>query len=143
VNWQYIIIHHSAEIDTPYLDYKSYYTFHTNVLKWCDIGYHVVNEEVTDNIINIFGRPLTQIGAHCRTMNEKAIGICFAGNFNEMAGPSDARLTDCVRRVILPLMAIYKIPLKNIRPHRDFARTDCPGKLFRFDALLKEIKNGI
>lgn len=143
INWQYIIIHHSAEIDTPALDYDNYLTFHQNILKWRDIGYHIVNEEVEKKVINIMGRPLTEIGAHCRMMNDKAIGICFAGNFNLVNGPSDQRIKDCVRRVIIPLMKIYSIPIKNILPHRDFARTDCPGKIFRWEVLIREIKNGI
>jgi len=143
MNPLYIIIHHSADPDDQGLDFDNYLNFHTQIRKWKDLGYHAVNEQVEGHSINIFGRPFTMVGAHCRGMNAKSLGFCFAGNFNLGPGPSDARIIDAVRRVIVPWMIICKIPIQKIKPHREHGKTDCPGKRFRWDKLIGEIKNAL
>lgn len=142
-NWSHLIIHHSADKDDLGLDFDNYLDYHVRVRMWQDLGYHGVNEEVEGHSINIYGRPFTRIGAHCRGMNSKSLGFCFAGNFNLEAGPKDARIIDAVRRVIVPWIMYWDIPVEKISPHRKYAKTDCPGKLFRWDKLIKEINIGI
>lgn len=141
----YMIIHHSAAQDDNGLDYDNYLDFHVKVRLWLDIGYNAVNEEIEGRSVNIFGRPLTIPGAHCPAlrMNYLSYGFCFAGNFNKIPGPSDQRILDAVRRVIVPVMLQYNIPIDHVRPHRYYMKTDCPGKMFRWDKLIGEIKGAI
>jgi len=141
-NWEYIIIHHTASTDDNNLQFDNERDFHELIRGWQDIGYHFVNEAVEDNAINVVARPLTMMGAHCKGMNEKAIGFAFIGNFDKERGPSDRRIIEAVRRVIIPLLKYFDIPIENIKAHRDFNATDCPGKLFRWAKLIGEIRNG-
>jgi N-acetylmuramoyl-L-alanine amidase len=136
----HVIIHHSADKDDYGLDFDNYLDFHTRVRIWRDIGYNYVNEEVEGHVINIVGRSLLIPGAHCPGMNAKSIGFCFAGNFSREAGPSDKRIHDAVRRVIVPCMVYHNIPIEHVMPHRAYAKTECPGNFFRWSALIKEIK---
>lgn len=144
INWEYIIIHHSAGTDDNGLQFDNERDFHTLIKEWRDIGYHFINEMVEDNSINIVARPLTMKGAHCKgIMNVKAMGFCFLGNFEEKRGPSDRRIIEAVRRVIVPFMHINEIPIENVAPHRKYSKTACPGKYFRWDKLIAEIENGL
>lgn len=141
--WSHLLIHHSADPDDYGLDFDNYLDFHTRVKIWEDLGYHGVNEDVEGHSINIFGRPLTMQGAHCRGMNTKALGFCFAGNFSLGPGPSDRRIIDATRRVIIPWMIYFNILIEKVEPHRKRGKTECPGTFFRWDKLIEEIKNGL
>jgi hypothetical protein len=45
--------------------------------------------------------------------------------------------------VIIPLMVYHKIPLENVIKHSDRSATACPGRYFRWDKLIAEIRNGL
>jgi len=143
IHWQGIIIHHSADPDGNGLDFDNEYEFHTRVRHWPDIGYHALNEINEGYIINVIGRPMDNFGIHCRGKNHSHLGFCFVGNFDLVPGPSDARILSAVCRVLVPWVKIYNIPLENIQPHREYCDTSCPGRLFRWDKLIAEIKNGL
>lgn len=141
-NWEYVIVHHSAGGDDNGLQFDDERDFHILIKEWKDIGYHFVNELIEDDIINVVARPLTMRGAHCGGMNSKAMGFCFLGNFEEKRGPSDRRILEATRRVIVPFMHIFQIPIENVGPHSRYNNTACPGKYFRWDKLIAEIANG-
>ena len=143
--WQGILVHHSADADDYGLDFDNELDYHTRIKLWKDLGYHALNEEVEGHVVNIFGRPMTQEGAHCpvQGMNFKMLGFCFVGNFSKTPGPSDRRIIDAVRRVIIPWMIYYDLPVERVLPHRRYMKTECPGKLFRWDKLIGEIKNAV
>jgi len=141
--WQGILLHHTADPDDYGLDFDNELDFHTRIKLWKDLGYNFINEEVEGHSINIVGRPLTMPGAHCLKLNAKYIGFAFEGNFSKISGPSDRRILDAVRRVIIPLMIYYDLPVEKIEPHRKYYKTECPGKFFRWDKLIGEIKAGV
>ena len=91
----------------------------------------------------IVGRPLTRSGAHCpqEGMNQRGIGICFIGNYDAIEPPVDL-LENTAKRIIIPLMAIFKIPRSNIIGHRDVkgVKKSCPGKKFDLDTLRSIVK---
>lgn len=73
------------------------------------------------------GRPLSEIGAHCKGHNAHSIGICYAGGLDEEGRPADTR-TAAQRRALKDLVASLKIqfPGATIHGHREFAAKACP-----------------
>ncbi len=117
--WEYIIIHHSATDEGSSLYFDKYH----QGKGWKGIGYHFVISNGTRD---------KQDGSHCRAgnMNERAIGICLAGNFNGKYVSS--KQLDALAYLVNILRRYYKIPLKRIMGHNRVsgARTECPGKNF-------------
>lgn len=85
----HIIVHHSAA-NTRSADFpavvRSYWDFHVNARGWDDIGY---NWLIDANGVIYEGRGEERLGAHFSCMNEKTVGICLIGNFeNERPTPA-------------------------------------------------------
>jgi len=135
IKWTHILIHHSATKDGRTLSFDDIRRIHVKERGWADIGYHFVCERVEDDWIVIAGRPLDRIGAHCANahMNHKAIGFCFVGNYSEIEPPIEM-LVKAVPH-IKALMEIFGIPVENVKGHRDFKDTECPGKKFDLNLL--------
>ncbi len=79
-------------------------------------------------------------GAHCKTpnnwANEKAVGICLVGNFNQTV-PTRRQMQSLVKLVRF-LQNRYRIPKSRVYGHKTTpgARvTDCPGKRFPMGRL--------
>ena len=76
------------------------------------------------------GRPMHIQGAHCTGWNNRSIGICFEGNFNneQMSREQQQAGIDLIRWI----RGQYKQTLRILR-HRDAnpGTTDCPGENFR------------
>lgn len=141
--WTHIIIHHSAtdEGDSLFFD-KAH--LHKG---WDGVGYHFVIDNGTkgreDGQIEVSPRWLKQIpGAHCKAdeMNERAIGICLVGNFNNDV-PSTRQLGALVD-LVKKLKEYYGIPASRIKGHGHVrgAKTDCPGKRFPWKAFISELQ---
>ncbi|RLE63886.1 MAG: hypothetical protein DRJ47_08875 [Thermoprotei archaeon] len=121
-----ITIHHTATSN----DYKDSFevvrniqVFHQDSRGWCDIGYHYL----IDREGRIFeGRPVWAVGAHVKNHNTGNIGISIIGNFEERE-PNEKELNSLVNLVAW-LVYQYNIPLGNIKGHRDYSNTLCPGK---------------
>lgn len=127
---EYIIIHHSA---TTRGDAKTFRETHKS-WGWRDIGYHYVIGNGTyssDGEIEA-GRMETETGAHCAAngMNNKSIGICLVGNF-EQEIPTSAQIKS-LEKLVHGIMTRYKIPVEKILGHKEVqnAKTLCPGKNF-------------
>jgi N-acetyl-anhydromuramyl-L-alanine amidase AmpD len=86
------------------------------------------------------GRSLSLPGAHCPGRNQIDLGICLIGDFTKAPPPDEQlRVTAelcadlCERWGILPM---------DIRPHRAFRKTECPGRAFdnfRFKAFQDQV----
>jgi hypothetical protein len=135
----YIVVHHTAEIDTPTLQWNETRLFHMHEKNYLDIGYHAGTELVEDTYENLIGRAWTEHGAHTIGHNHDALGFVYCGNFS-LKAPDDRMLLTGMK-VILAWMEMFQIPLENVLPHSHFNATECPGKLFgfgHFKTLLNE-----
>ena len=139
-DWKHIVIHHTAtgsgsveSINAAHLKNKD-----KNGNPWLGIGYHFVignGQGMPDGAIEPTFRWRTQIqGAHAgstnKDYNERGIGICLVGNF-ENTPPTPAQRKS-VKLLVATLKAEYKIPPSGVVGHKDIraSSTECPGKLF-------------
>lgn len=88
------------------------------------IGYHYVIR--LDGTVEA-GRPLEEVGAHCKGRNAHSIGICYIGGLDGQGHPADTR-TDAqiraMRELVLRLRSFY--PVGEVIGHRDTS-PDCNG----------------
>lgn len=140
--WKYIVIHHSAT-DTG--DSLLFDQAHLN-RGWDGVGYHFVIDNGTqgraDGQIEVSPRWLKQLpGAHCKAdaMNERAIGICLVGNFND--GRPSARQMEALAEIVKNLRSYYRIPASHVVGHGQVrgASTDCPGKQFPWERFWRQL----
>ena len=90
------------------------------------IGYHFVI--YLDGSIHD-GRPLQEVGAHCKGHNAQSIGICYIG------GCAPNGITPKDTRTVAQSHALYnllkelkaKFPDATIHGHREFANKACPS----------------
>lgn len=130
---RYIVIHHSATADGKTLSIDDFRRFHMEPPPvgngWNDIGYHAVIEQVESGWEVLVGRPWTVAGAHAPGYNDKSLGVCLAGNFEE-SGPPRGQL-QVAAAFVRWVCALYSIPTTHIIGHRDAtAGRTCPGKYF-------------
>lgn len=83
-----IIIHCSATIEGRDIKADTIRRWHMRDNKWTDIGYHYIID--IDGTIEQ-GRPLEQIGAHCKGYNENSVAICYVGGLDTSRKPKDTR----------------------------------------------------
>lgn len=121
-----IIIHHTA-IDGGDAQYSRVNEYHqtkgfprSSLGSFC--GYHYLIER-TGNIIK--ARHENEEGAHTKGQNFSSIGIGLAGNFNEKYPTieQEAALLDLLEEVTQR----WSIAATEIKYHRHFSDTDCPG----------------
>ncbi|HEY8909018.1 MAG TPA: peptidoglycan recognition family protein [Desulfosporosinus sp.] len=148
MEWQKIVIHHTAspiEVrrsgkNVP-VDAAMIREWH-KTKGWSDIGYHFI---IMPDGRCEEGRPLYRPGAHCSVGNRNFIGIglCLVGNFSETEVP-DAQLVGAVNKVV-QLMEAFKLGIKGVELHRDVpgAATECPGRHFPADVLLKKLEESL
>ena len=89
---------------------------------WADIGYHFA----IDPAGRVWAaRPLDRQGAHVRDQNEHNMGILVLGNF-EVQSPTPAA-TAALDALLVEAALVNRVPLGNIRTHREWNPTACPG----------------
>jgi len=160
--WTHIMIHHGATEDGRAFDWQATRRYQmswridgVSVTKadydrrlaikdgkrfeppWRDIGYHFGNEKVNDRYEIIVGRNLDEEGAHCVGMNDRAIGFCFAGNFD--LAPPPGEQWEIGIRFVRSLLKLLDIPIGSVVGHRDYAQKTCPGKLFDMDLFRRDL----
>lgn len=120
-----IILHHSAfdASDDTYNDVRKIYRYHRSI-GYKDIGYHYIIGK--DGIV-INGRPLSQVGAHCKGHNSRSIGICLIGNFDNYY-PSRRQVISLFNLVSDLRLKFNKNGDLLIYPHNFYGNTACPGK---------------
>jgi N-acetylmuramoyl-L-alanine amidase len=83
-------------------------------------GYHFIVRR--DGNVEI-GRPVTEIGAHCKGHNSDSIGICWIGRKAPSPKQSESFL-----KLIRRLMDQYKIPVDKVFGHKEFEpNKTCPN----------------
>ena len=125
----YIILHHAASVSCSPDDI---HRIHVNN-GWTGIGYHYFIRK--DGSIYT-GRPIDVVGAHTSDYNSQAIGVCFEGNYE-----TDNIMPDAQKKSGQELISHLKSIYHNVqvKKHKDFNATACPGKYFPFE----EIKKGV
>lgn len=126
-----IVIHHA---DASECDAKTIHQWHQD-RGWSGMGYHYLVRK--KNGVVETGRPINTIGAHCTGQNADSIGICFEGDFDKENMTNEQLATG--RELIAYLRGIYGQNIRIVR-HKDLMATDCPGKNFPFDELIKKEK---
>ena len=118
-----IIIHCSATREGQHFTAADIDRWHRAINYDC-IGYHFVI--LLDGTIER-GRPLEQIGAHCKHHNKQSIGICYIGGLDANGDPKDTRTPaqrEQLRRLVQQLMEQF--PAATLHGHHDFAAKACP-----------------
>lgn len=139
MNWKYFMIHHSLTEDSNTVSWSAIRKYH-KAQGWADIGYHFGVEWAGLEFEALVGRSLDMPGAHCKEggMNTNAIGICIVGDFDQHP-PSPLAIDVLIRRLLIPLGRIYKIPIdeEHIKFHREYATyKTCPGSQFQKSHIL-------
>lgn len=127
---EYIILHHAAASEASV---TSIHNWHLQ-RGWMGIGYHFYVRK--DGSI-YRGRDEDTIGAHTDGYNSRSIGVCAEGNFEVEIMP------DVQKQAIIELLRELKrkYPNAQIKRHKDFAATACPGKNYPFEEILKEVES--
>lgn len=138
MNPRYIIIHHSASPqNTAWESVNSWHKgrgFPISSLGFY-IGYHwLIGIDYVKQ-----ARATDEIGAHAYGWNDKSIGICLTGNYEEDLKPTQYQ-EEKLYKIIRDMMREYNIPESNILLHRDTKATACPGKHITKEYILELIK---
>lgn len=128
--WNWITVHHSVfsadgnDLEASLETVRRIQREHRNGRGYADIGYHFLIDRA-GRVIE--GRSLAWQGAHAGGQNNVGnVGICLLGNF-ETEHPTPAALRS-LERLIVELQRELHIPRRNVRPHRAWKETDCPGQ---------------
>jgi len=141
-----IIIHHSLTKDSETVSWGAIRKYHVETLGFSDIGYHAGCENVGYGYSNhhyevLYGRSWYLTGAHTIGQNDKSLGFCFVGNYDEEEPPRDMLVSGA--KLIYLWMTLYNIPIEEIYGHSHFADyKSCPGTKFDIE-VLKSIIEGI
>lgn len=137
-DWKHIVIHHTASEKGSVETIHAYHLTKKdkNGNPWKGIGYHFLignGSGMNDGEIEPTFRWKQQMtGAHAGNdeYNQRGIGICLVGNFEDHR-PSSAQLA-AVKRLVGVLKREYAIKSSQVIGHRDVKDKDtaCPGKLF-------------
>ncbi len=134
-----IVLHHSATRDSETFSWAAIRRYHTQTLRWRDIGYHYGIEDVAGEPEIMVGRMMNESGAHCRGagMNRRSLGVCFVGNFD--ATPPPRAIWNAGVRLVISLMDVFDIGPRRVHGHCDLSSKTCPGKLFDLKRFRAEI----
>lgn len=159
VNHEYVVVHHAAGYYAKNLNegkkqVRAIQRLHQVDNRWVDIGYHFLID-AKGNIYQgraYVGRSAKgeslklALGAHVCKLNSRKIGVCFLGCYHPPKGDSckdhlsKASLNASIK-LIAYLCNAYNIRPNNIRGHREFCVTACPGNVLHSN--LTYIRKGI
>jgi len=165
--WEYIVIHHSATTDANLNDWEAIRKWHMGLIgsddpkspdfnKYVkepmrDIGYHFGIERENGSLVYRTGRSLSWDGGHAIGFNNKGIGICVVGSYDN-SSPTEEYLKFLINLCKI-LMRCFSIPSKNVIGHwetfllRGIAKRvseaqtikSCPGKKFDLTLLREKL----
>lgn len=147
--WTHIILHHSLTDDGIAVNWQAVRNWHMGLhpespyqgdKAMQDIGYHFGIEWIHRGYEILMGRPLDMDGGHTIGMNKKAVGILCMGNY-DVQYPRPLML-DRLVPLLRVLCKIFKIPVENIKGHRDYADKSCPGKNFDLNIIRGMLDGG-
>lgn len=125
----HVIVHTAA--GSRGADVEAIRRVHVRERGWADVGYHFV---VRDDGQVQAGRRVDLVGAHAVGYNDRAIGVCFAGDHDRYPW-SDAAAAAGVE-LIATLCSTYGIPASHVLGHRETgAKKTCPGTQVDMDAV--------
>jgi N-acetyl-anhydromuramyl-L-alanine amidase AmpD len=131
-----IVIHHSA--GTQETSLEAIILMHRR-RGMQTIGYHHYIFKENGKWVGKRGRRDAQVGAHAKGFNERSLGICLAGNYENQV-PEEESL-DILVDTIAKWCSLYSIPVEEIYGHRQVGTTAtvCPGaNLFKIIGQIKE-----
>ena len=120
-----IIVHCTAtypEMDIGAIQVKEWHL----AKGWSDCGYHWVIKR--DGTIE-HGRPLANIGAHCKGYNDTSIGVALAGGLAHDDKPACNFRTDqyvALEQLVADMQRRFDIPDKNVWGHEEVSSKACP-----------------
>jgi N-acetyl-anhydromuramyl-L-alanine amidase AmpD len=140
--WEYIVLHHSASYRGSAQSFDQYH----RKKGWAGLGYHFVIGNGTDqgDGVVIAGPRWYQqdVGAHAHAAlyNERGIGICLVGQFEEKP-PTEAQMA-ALKELVKRLSSDYKIDAEHIVGHNQIRRggTLCPGRFFPMNDLREAVR---
>lgn len=121
-----IIMHCSATPPGSSLSFEDCRRDHIEHRGFKDIGYHYY---ITRDGTLHYGRPESQVGAHCTNHNRHNIGICYEGGIDDNGNPADTRTPAQLStwNTLLSILS-HRYPHALIVRHRDLNPLKaCPG----------------
>ena len=92
------------------------------------IGYHFV---IQPNGLLEMGRPINEVGAHCKGFNKTSVGICYIGGLDAQGNACNTMTDEQVYTLAAICSAICYVSCKYVplHGHREFNNTgkECPG----------------
>jgi hypothetical protein len=85
------------------------------------------------------GRPEFRTGSHTAGHNRNTLGFCFVGNY-DLVEPTERMFEIAAKRWFIPILNRYGLGINDVRPHWQYARKSCPGKLFQMEHLRNAIR---
>lgn len=120
-NIRCLVIHHSAV--PPSVGPRRIAEYHVTKQDWPGIGYHFL---IGENGTIFQGNALETISYHAVQANPRGVGISFLGNFTQDV-PPPAQLR-AGAHLIAWLMERLGIALVDVKGHKEFMDTACPGR---------------
>ena len=120
-----IIIHCTGTVPSDLTTVEAVRRYHVNTLGWKDIGYHYLI--YLDGSIHQ-GRPIDQVGAHCKNHNQRTIGICYVGGLDVNKKPKDTRTlrqVAAIRQLVQSLKVCFPT-IKKVSGHYMYDNKPCP-----------------
>lgn len=144
-DWQYLVLHHSATKDGSVESIHQAHLMNRDQFgqPWLGIGYHFVignGNGMDDGEVEPTFRWRGQLqGAHAGSVdhNERGIGICLIGNFQE--APPSARQLESLERLTTYLAKRHAIDSESIVGHGSVRATECPGRNFPLQQVRKRL----
>lgn len=133
---KYITVHSSAT--QPLMKYDRDWLYRVHVIEngWSDIGYH---EIIRPDGSFFTGRPFNRMGSHVKGHNRDNFGIMLIGGVDKDGQTCNNYTTaqmDTLRDRLSFHMAMWRIPEKNVKGHRDwYGDTNKDGVINRYDWL--------
>lgn len=121
-----IIIHCTGTVPSMNTTVASVREYHIKHNGWKDIGYHYL---ITLDGKICQGRPIDQVGAHCKNHNTGTIGICYVGGLApDGKTPKDTRSVS-QKKALQTLVDALKVAfptIKKVSGHNEYSTKPCP-----------------
>lgn len=134
-NIRHLVVHHSAV--PPSVGPHRIAAYHVSKQDWPGIGYHFL---VAENGSIYQGNALETVSYHAVKANPRGVGVCFLGNFTKTV-PPPAQLAGGAH-LIAWLMQGLGIALDEVKGHKEFMDTACPGEQWLNGQKWKEMLRG-
>ena len=126
---KFAIVHHAEASNCTVEDIHKWHQENG----WVGIGYSFFIKK--DGTV-YEGRPTGTIGAHTQGYNDNSIGICLEGNYEVEQIPTIQGET--LVALLVDLQSLY--PNIRIIKHKSVNQTQCPGKNFNDELLLRAMR---